>query len=100
MDTSPTTNRLAELSTHGSVIVRAPETVIVRAAPGEPWFADDEAPEEKLQHPAVTRWLESLIVAPTIEMDDLDIGDRVKLLLTALDARALAAEWGYLQSAA
>jgi hypothetical protein len=41
----------------------------------------------------VTRWLESVVVAPTVEMDELDVDDRVRLLLTALDARAMAGEW-------
>jgi hypothetical protein len=93
MEKPPTTHRLAELTTQGSVIVRAPDSIVVNAGPGEPWFADQEPAEEKLHHPAVTRWLESVIVAPTIEMDELDVNDRVRLLLTALDARAMASEW-------
>jgi hypothetical protein len=90
---APTIHRLVDLGTHGTVIVRAPASLLVTAAPGERWFADDESPESKLAHPAVTRWLESLVVAPMIEVDTLEAEDRAEILLAALDAHAIAAEW-------
>jgi hypothetical protein len=90
---TPITHQTAELATYGPVIVRAPETLVVSADEGEPWFADDESPDEKIEHPAVTRWLDSLIVAPAIDVEELDVGERIRLLLAALDAHALAAEW-------
>lgn len=87
---APPTHQLAQLSAHGAVIVRAPDSVLVSALPGEPWFADDAAPENTLVHPVVTRWLESLIVAPTVCVRDLDLDDRLQVLFAALDAHALA----------
>lgn len=90
---APTTHRLVELSAHGPVIVRAPESLIVTTAPGEPGLDDDAAATTKLLHPAVTRWLESLIVAPTVAGDELDIDERVAILFAALDAHAVATEW-------
>jgi hypothetical protein len=93
MHMTPTTNRLAELAAHGPVIVRAPDSMVVCAGPGEPWFGDDEPTDSKLQHPAVTRWLESLVVAPSIPVEELDVDDRIRIVLAALDARAMAGEW-------
>lgn len=86
---APPTHRLAELSAHGAVIVRAPDSLLVSARPGEPWFGDNDAPETTLGHPVVMRWLESLVVAPVVSVRDLDLNDRRQLLFAALDAHAL-----------